>query len=103
MRSEREVRAKPSESQWELAGRWCVSLRSVETDEFPPGDYGAFLDDLKGRIRSAQIRAAVAVNRELILLYWQIGREILERQRQQGWGAKIIDRLSADLRRAFPE
>jgi predicted nuclease of restriction endonuclease-like (RecB) superfamily len=45
----------------------------------------------------------VAVNRELILLYWQIGRDILARQAEQGWGAKVIDRLSHDLRTAFPE
>lgn len=61
------------------------------------------LQELKARIRQAQIRAALAVNRELVLLYWQIGRAILQRQQQQGWGAQVIDRLSSDLRRAFPE
>lgn len=65
--------------------------------------YDELLRDLKERIRQAQVRAALAVNRELALLYWQIGRDILARQRQQGWGAKVIDRLSADLRKAFPE
>jgi len=45
----------------------------------------------------------VSVNRELVLLYWGLGREILERQRTLGWGAKIIDRLSRDLRRTFPD
>lgn len=65
-------------------------------------DYGRLLEDLKARIRSAQVRAALAVNRELVLLYWQIGREILSRQQAEGWGAKVIDRLSADLRSAFP-
>jgi predicted nuclease of restriction endonuclease-like (RecB) superfamily len=68
-----------------------------------PADYGQLLEDLKIRIRQAQTRAVLAVNRELILLYWHIGREILSRQQQAGWGAKIIDRLAADLRRAFPE
>jgi predicted nuclease of restriction endonuclease-like (RecB) superfamily len=48
------------------------------------------------------VRAALAVNGEVVKLYWQIGRSILERQRQYGWGAKVIDRLSADLRGAFP-
>ncbi|GHS91407.1 hypothetical protein FACS1894139_15500 [Planctomycetales bacterium] len=43
------------------------------------------------------------VNQELVLLYWQIGADILERQNKQGWGAKVIDRLSPDLRLAFPE
>jgi predicted nuclease of restriction endonuclease-like (RecB) superfamily len=67
------------------------------------GDYEQFLKELKQHIRSAQVRAALAVNRELVLLYWQIGREILTRQQQQGWGAKVIDRLAKDLRQEFPE
>ncbi|MHC5773302.1 PDDEXK nuclease domain-containing protein [Nostoc sp.] len=65
--------------------------------------YEDFLTELKSRISSAQLRAAVAVNKELVLLYWQIGRDILNRQQQQGWGAKVINRLAADLQKAFPE
>jgi predicted nuclease of restriction endonuclease-like (RecB) superfamily len=65
--------------------------------------YDAFLRALKDRVRAAQVRAALAVNRELVLLYWQMGRDILERQEREGWGAKVIDRLSRDLRREFPE
>lgn len=65
--------------------------------------YDDFLRDLKERIRSAQVRAVLAVNRELVLLYWLLGRDILQRQQQQGWGAKVIERLSADLRSSFPE
>src|SRR5437867_11679444 len=65
--------------------------------------YEAFLRDLKTRIRAAQVTAALAVNRELVLLYWSIGRDILARQKEHGWGAKIIDRLADDLRKAFPE
>ena len=68
-----------------------------------PEGYEPFLKDLKERIRTAQVRAALAVNRELVLLYWSIGRDILTRQKQHGWGAKIIDRLAADLHKAFPE
>jgi predicted nuclease of restriction endonuclease-like (RecB) superfamily len=64
--------------------------------------YEAFLGELKERIKSAQLRAAIAVNRELVLLYWQTGRDILARQEEHGWGAKVIDRLSRDLRREFP-
>ncbi|MCA6518402.1 MAG: DUF1016 domain-containing protein, partial [Pseudanabaena sp. M110S1SP2A07QC] len=60
-------------------------------------DYEQLLRELKNRIRSAQIKAALAVNRELVLLYWQIGREILQRQGQEGWGTKVIDRLAKDL------
>lgn len=66
-------------------------------------EYEAFLQALTTRIEHAQVRAALAVNHELVLLYWQIGRDILARQQQQGWGAKVIDQLSRDLRRAFPD
>jgi predicted nuclease of restriction endonuclease-like (RecB) superfamily len=69
----------------------------------PPEGYGDWLADLKGRIHNAQQRATLAVNRELVLLYWQIGNDILTRQAQQGWGAKVIERLAHDLRAAFPE
>jgi len=61
------------------------------------------LVQLKTRIRTAQVRAAVAVNQELVQLYWGIGKEILTRQEKHGWGAKIIEQLGMDLRRAFPE
>jgi predicted nuclease of restriction endonuclease-like (RecB) superfamily len=72
------------------------------TDLLPRG-YDELLGQLKERIRSAQLRAGLAVNREMVLLYWQIGRDILQRQAEQGWGAKVIDRLAADLHRAFPD
>jgi len=66
-------------------------------------DYQAFLETLKERVRKARMRASLAVNSELVLLYWRIGREILARQEELGWGAKVIDQLAKDLRRAFPE
>jgi predicted nuclease of restriction endonuclease-like (RecB) superfamily len=72
-------------------------------DRLLPAGYDEFLRELKERIRSTQIRAALAVKRELVLLYWQIGREILSRQQQQGWGAKVISQLAKDLKKAFPE
>lgn len=68
----------------------------------PPG-YADWLAELKARIHRAQQRAALAANGELVLLYWQIGRDILAKQAEQGWGAKVVDRLSHDLRTAFPE
>lgn len=74
-----------------------------ETDAPVPGGYPAFLADLKERVRSAQQRAVLSVNRELVLLYWQLGRDILTRQQSEGWGSKVIDRLSRDLRAAFPD
>lgn len=67
------------------------------------GDYEALLQSLKERIRTVQVRAALAVNRELVMLYWQIGREILSRQQQQGWGAQVIDKLAKDLQQEFPQ
>ncbi len=73
-------------------------------DNLSPMDgYDDFLRELKERIRNAQVRAALSVNRELVLLYWQIGREIIIRQQQQGWGAKVIERLARDLKAAFPD
>lgn len=68
-----------------------------------PDGYNTWLVSLKQRIQSAQQHAALSVNRELILLYWHIGCDILERQQAQGWGAKVIDRLANDLRAAFPD
>ena len=59
--------------------------------------YEALLIDLKNRIRSARIRSALAVNREPVLLYWQIGREILARQEAEKRGAKVIERTRAIL------
>ncbi len=68
-----------------------------------PPDYADWLATLKSRIGRAQQRAAVAVNQALVALYWDIGKEILERQARQGWGAKVIERLAQDLRQAFPQ
>jgi predicted nuclease of restriction endonuclease-like (RecB) superfamily len=66
-------------------------------------EYGPLLQELKERIRSSQLRAALSVNRELVLLYWSIGKSILAAQDAQGWGSQVIERLSKDLSTAFPE
>ncbi|UOG74334.1 DUF1016 N-terminal domain-containing protein [Hymenobacter tibetensis] len=68
-----------------------------------PADYTKFLAELKTHIGDAQVRAALAVNSELVQLYWRIGHQILQHQRQQGWGAKVIEQLPQDLRHEFPE
>ena len=65
-------------------------------------DYTGLLYGIKARVRAARLRAAAAVNSELVLLYWHIGRDILKRQSEQGWGAKVVDRLSRDLKQEFP-
>ena len=67
-----------------------------------PSGYLELLQELKERIRVAQIRAAFAVNRELVLLYWSIGRDLTQRFASEGWGTKINERLSKDLQAAFP-
>ncbi len=64
--------------------------------------YQDLLVRLKNQIRTAQVRAGVAVNQELVLLYWGIGKEILTRQEVDGWGTRVIDRLAKDLRSEFP-
>ena len=78
-------------------------MEATTMEPLLPDSYAQFLADLLSRIRAAQLRASLAVNRELVLLYWQIGHDILDRQDREGWGAKIIDRLAIDLKRAFPE
>ena len=67
-----------------------------------PADYAEFLDSLKSRVRQSQTKAMLSVNRELIALYWDIGRQIVERQEREGWGKSVVDRLAADLQAAFP-
>lgn len=65
--------------------------------------YAPLLAGLKARVRTAQVQAALSVNRELILLYWHLGREILRAQKAQGWGTKVVERLARDLTKEFPE
>ena len=65
--------------------------------------YAAFLENLKNRVASSRYRAALSVNKGVILLYHHMGSEILKSQEKHGWGARVIDRLSKDLQAAFPE
>ena len=67
-----------------------------------PVDYGALLVAVKERVRAAQYQALKAVNKELVGLYWDIGRMIVGRQTDQGWGQAIVERLAADLQKEFP-
>jgi len=65
--------------------------------------YRDLLSDIKSRVRKAQHRAALSANAEMILMYWDIGRMIIARQKQEGWGAGVIPRLAADLKNELPE
>jgi predicted nuclease of restriction endonuclease-like (RecB) superfamily len=73
------------------------------TTDIIPSDYQSFLQTIKTRVQQAQLKAVVAVNKELIVLYWHIGKEILARQEKEGWGSGVINRLAADLHAAFPQ
>ena len=68
-----------------------------------PRDYAETLSEIKQRIQAERLRVVMAANAAMVLLYWDIGRMILDRQERAGWGAKVIDRLSADLRAAYPD
>ena len=68
-----------------------------------PDSYGTTLEEIKSHLQSARIRAVLAANPIVIEAYWHTGKIILQRQQEAAWGAKVIDRLSADLRKAFPE
>lgn len=72
------------------------------TDLSLDGDYASFLSELKVKIRSAQTRAMMSVNAELVQLYWQLGHDLLERQKSSKWGDKMLTRLAEDLKSEFP-
>lgn len=73
------------------------------TDILFSNEYITFLNTIKHDIRSARVRASLSVNKELILLYWRIGNGILHQQKEKGWGSKVIDQLSLDLKHSFPD
>lgn len=68
-----------------------------------PSDYAAWFNEIKRRIHGERLRLVLASNSVMVLLYWDIGQRILQKQAEQGYGTKVIDRLSADLRQAFPD
>lgn len=75
---------------------------SSKTDRFiPDNGYRAFLEEIKQNIQSAQIKAALSVNRSLIELYLNIGDRILQKQDEEGWGKSVIEHLAQDLKRSF--
>lgn len=68
-----------------------------------PEGYAEWIAEVKDRVRATQFRAARAANTEVMVLYWSIGHDILDRQAQLGWGAGIVDRTAVDLHREFPD
>ena len=70
---------------------------------FNEASYAQLLNQVKSRIREARVRAGLAANRELVALYWGVGKLIVERQRARGWGSAVIERLSRDVRQEFPD
>ena len=76
--------------------------KAKDTSLLTSPDYRHFIEELKTRVLSARLSAARAVNQDMILLYWDIGRGIVEKQRTLGWGDSVVEMVSADLRRAFP-
>jgi len=68
-----------------------------------PEGYIGFLETLKQKIRTSRQKAALSVNRELLIIYWEIGNAILKQQQSEGWGGKVIDKLSVDLKIDFPD
>jgi predicted nuclease of restriction endonuclease-like (RecB) superfamily len=75
---------------------------AIDTTLAITADYRQFIAELKHRVVSARISAARRVNHELILLYWDIGRGIVEKQKNHGWGDSVVEIVAADLRRTFP-
>jgi predicted nuclease of restriction endonuclease-like (RecB) superfamily len=79
-----------------------VRRDAARLDESLPPGYAELLVSIKARVRRSQVRAVRAANTEMLRLYWSVGHDILTRQRQDGWGAKVVGRLSLDLQREFP-
>ena len=79
-----------------------VSGQDGKSSAVLPAGYAGLLADLKTRVRAAQLRAVVSVNRELILLYWDIGKTIVEAQKLKGYGKQVVERMAGDLQKEFP-
>jgi hypothetical protein len=80
----------------------CKKKTAPGTSLGLPTDYAELLESLKARVREAQIKAMLSVNRELVQLYWDVGREIVYRQEQADWGQAVLERLADDLQKALP-
>lgn len=79
-----------------------MSPKAIVKKSLSVKTYASFLEQLKERVRQSQLKAAIAVNTELINLYWDIGKAIVEKQEEEGWGAQVIEKLCRDLQNEFP-
>ncbi len=77
-------------------------MSSITNSISQPSEYLHFRDDIMRRIRSAQYEAMRAVNKEMISLYWEIGKQITECQKKLGWGKSVVENLSRDIQEEFP-
>lgn len=80
-----------------------TSIQKVDKSKEVLKSYKVLLDEIKEKVKTSQLKAALSINRELINLYWEIGRSIQIKQEEEGWGAQIITKLSKDLKSAFPD
>jgi len=96
---------KTKKDQRRVMGRVLedVAIPVAESLGAMPKDYPSFFEEIKERIARERIKSVLAASTAMVLMYWDIGRQILEKQEAEGWGARVIDRLSHDLRTAFPD
>ncbi|MBS0624377.1 MAG: DUF1016 family protein [Verrucomicrobia bacterium] len=78
------------------------TLANTNSNDLSLVGYNEFLKEIKEKIRNTQLKAAIAASRELIKLYWELGRDIVEKQEREGWGSKVLERISKDLQNEFP-
>lgn len=85
-------------------GQTLIAAKRISQSDVAvvPASYPALFAEIKERVRGAQVRAHLAASREMILACWQIGRAIVSRQKEEGWGKAVIERLAGDLQREFP-
>jgi hypothetical protein len=102
MRTQRDVGCRLSNANRSPYPENTVAEGFVAELTALPAGYPALLEELKTRIRAAQLRAALTLNQETILLYWSIGQDLSSRFAAEGWGTKVVDRLARDLGTEFP-
>lgn len=78
------------------------SVPAAKKTEISTANYIKFITSLKTKIHSAQVKGAIAVNKELIKLYWEMGKDIVQKQKQEGWGSKVLEKVAKDLQKEFP-